>query len=546
MRFSRLHAEGFTCYRGRPLDIELPETGLVLVTGPNGSGKSSIVEAAAVAMWGRTIRNSPHWTAGERCVVSAAAHLSGQVIEVTRSQTEKASKSLQWRTTRGEEVGDWRSGATTTKAQAELESVVGSFEAWRRTSVFSSVDVDALTRATDGERKRLFEEILGVSRFDDALAKLRREIDAAKVADERMERDLRSSEALADEMRARLADLASPGEVEDSGAFFERRRLAEEEAEARAAFEEAQEEHEAAVEKRRDIGSKIATLTERKRSVDKRKDQLKSGTCPLCEQALGRRVVQDLEASTRGIDAERAVLAKQLGFIERVVFEARQVQAARSELLVEIRGAMAECSREIDATKRREREAEEAIAKRLGVEVKLAELEATIARTRATSDRAKLAELEAVEKVLGLKGARASLVAGVAEAIGESASGLVRAILPGSTIKARVTPKGDVSIELRGAGGGWGYDSASGGERRRVDVAILLALSEVAHAARGQEPGTLFLDEVFDSLDRAGVDGISEAIVEVARRRPVVLISHSADLVGSLRADAAGHLKLGG
>ena len=38
--------------------VALPDRGLVVLTGDNGAGKSSLIEAVAVALWGKTLRGT--------------------------------------------------------------------------------------------------------------------------------------------------------------------------------------------------------------------------------------------------------------------------------------------------------------------------------------------------------------------------------------------------------------------------------------------------------------------------------------------------------
>jgi len=74
---------------------------------------------------------------------------------------------------------------------------------------------------------------------------------------------------------------------------------------------------------------------------------------------------------------------------------------------------------------------------------------------------------------------------------------------------------------VHGIGGGHGYKATSQGERRRQDIALLLAFA-------GQ--GTLFFDEVFDSVDKEGIDAVAQVISELAAERCVVVITHNEDL----------------
>jgi DNA repair exonuclease SbcCD ATPase subunit len=76
------------------------------------------------------------------------------------------------------------------------------------------------------------------------------------------------------------------------------------------------------------------------------------------------------------------------------------------------------------------------------------------------------------------------------------------------------------------------------GERRRVDLALLLALGEVARAAAGVGRATLFFDEALDNLDALGVQGAVDAIAELAATHAVVVISHNPALLQGLRPTA--------
>lgn len=83
-----------------------------------------------------------------------------------------------------------------------------------------------------------------------------------------------------------------------------------------------------------------------------------------------------------------------------------------------------------------------------------------------------------------------------------------------------------LSVEVEYAEGGEGFDSASRGERTRVDVAVLFALRDVAARSGVAECAQLFLDEVMDGADAH----FSQAFIRMLRRRykghQVLLISH--------------------
>jgi DNA repair exonuclease SbcCD ATPase subunit len=93
--------------------------------------------------------------------------------------------------------------------------------------------------------------------------------------------------------------------------------------------------------------------------------------------------------------------------------------------------------------------------------------------------------------------------------------------------KAKGGVKDQISIDITGAGGGFGYRALSKGQKRRVDVALLIALAKISHAAHGLTNGTLFFDEVFDPLDDVGIKAVANALLELSKDRCVVVITHS-------------------
>jgi DNA repair exonuclease SbcCD ATPase subunit len=156
-------------------------------------------------------------------------------------------------------------------------------------------------------------------------------------------------------------------------------------------------------------------------------------------------------------------------------------------------------------------------------------------------------EHQAVEQILSTKGIRASLLAEVLTVIEEAANRWF-GFLPmedGVPLKLKLNPyteKGDsvtdaLSLEVEGAGAGLGYKAASAGERRRIDLALMLALQEVAEAAHGVKFGTVFIDEAFDALDADVVPEAVELLRDLAEDRCVILITHN-ELVAKHLGDA--------
>ena len=99
----------------------------------------------------------------------------------------------------------------------------------------------------------------------------------------------------------------------------------------------------------------------------------------------------------------------------------------------------------------------------------------------------------------------------------------------------------EISLKFDGAGNG-SYASLSGGLRVKADLASIFSLSEVESAVNDRELGTLFCDEVFDSLDDEGREMAIDAMREMSARRPIVVISHSDHIKDALNPDMWYHV----
>jgi len=90
----------------------------------------------------------------------------------------------------------------------------------------------------------------------------------------------------------------------------------------------------------------------------------------------------------------------------------------------------------------------------------------------------------------------------------------------------KVRERFGVDVKLRN--GAHLYNGTSGGERRRVNLAILLALRKLVASRTSKQFNLLICDEIFDALDTSGIDRAMEILMEEARKgAKVFLVTHS-------------------
>lgn len=95
--------------------------------------------------------------------------------------------------------------------------------------------------------------------------------------------------------------------------------------------------------------------------------------------------------------------------------------------------------------------------------------------------------------------------------------------------KMQVNDDGQIDIILWKDSYEMGYFNLSSGERKRMDVALLLALYEFISYINENIPKFLVLDEIFDSLDQIGRTSVMQALLDVQQRHHIdlFLISHT-------------------
>lgn len=84
------------------------------------------------------------------------------------------------------------------------------------------------------------------------------------------------------------------------------------------------------------------------------------------------------------------------------------------------------------------------------------------------------------------------------------------------------------NIAVTNKHGGDAYIGNSGGERKRIDLAITLALQDLV-ASRATKPlNIVFFDEIFDALDAVGVERVAELLQDVSgQKSSVFVVSHN-------------------
>ena len=151
-------------------------------------------------------------------------------------------------------------------------------------------------------------------------------------------------------------------------------------------------------------------------------------------------------------------------------------------------------------------------------------------------------ELEILEKVIDLysrKGVQSTVLDMVVPFLNKSANHYLGK-LSGGTLEVNFTTQiknksGELrdkfDVEVINERGGSSYGLSSQGEKRRIDVAVTLALQDLVMTNSNLETNIVFFDEVFEGLDDKGVEGVIEILREKSEIfESVFVITHNNSL----------------
>lgn len=518
-----IRANGFMKFEDYALD--LPERGAVLIEGANGQGKSSAIDMVCWALWGKTTRGKPPWPlndAGKVEIDTSVSVTAGGKHGVTRLAKKGRPKALSHRI-EGDEVTE---AGTVTKAQEALDPYIGSMSTWRRCHVFSVQDTDAFTRATDAERKRLIEALLGLDKFDAAYKQLSSKAKDLEAEERSLEAEINWEQGRLQEAKAALRELLHS--VSDVAPAVDVELLQRRLSKARKKLQASTKLVDALNADIRDYQKDIRTRRMELSQEEAREQLLSDGRCPTCHADID---ADALHAITGSVDDLAQSVAEEEYRLQEIIDEnlesleeARAIKEDCEDLIQDLPEKIADAR--VANTRREglEDQIQQKTAEIASLEDRMGELESTQAGVRLDLDTYATAA-----KVCSIKGVRASLLSKALAALEFTANTWVQEFSNGRmSLKLGVSEKGDkILLEVIGAGGGHGYEAVSTGEGQRINIALVLGLAQMAASASGQTPGPLWLDEVFKGIDTEGLDAIGGMINDIAANRCVVVISHN-------------------
>lgn len=478
----------------KSLTLEFKE-GLTLVYGPNGAGKSTaIVETVSWAVWGALVRQGaardPDLPPTQPTSVELVFEHNGVVYKVWR-QTNGKRTQFEW--SRVPEPPTHFE--TNTKAQAALEAEVGDHALWVATSVFSMDDAAMFSEAGDAARKKLLERLLGLGVLDVAAAEARNDAAAKQKQLVQIQRQLaqvRGATSVSEEAVSRLEALTPPSGPAPDWSGHDRQ------------IWELQTRHQ-------HLSRELQTAQFEADQARRQRTRTVNGRCYACNQEIPAALLNEqhehvVAAETAAREAEARLRPE----LDRVGQEMQHLQ-------LELQNLRAQASQHLALSK--------VAAELAGAEEQLAQL--VMQRLQLEQHESLVTDslevAQHVARILGPRGVRSAILQKSLSALTELANTYLSWLSPKITVEIRPVPgnDGQVTFDLVVTGaGGRAYGGASGGERRRINVALLLALSQLRRS------DFIVADDLFDAVDSAGAEAAVRLLADISTRTSVVVVTH--------------------
>ena len=583
--------------------INLDQPGVTLIEGSihgipgcdsNGAGKSFIFDGIAWALYGRCIR--PEYTGDDvvklkargGCEVSVELTRGHEPVLIRRYRNDPQYRNQVHLSVGGQDV----TRGTNAETQIAIERVIGmDYLTFCNTVAFGvREDVKSFFTATDTDRKKVLDMMLGLEVYGEAEKVARRRMKEAALElenrrskvgavliriEEKKETIQMLEQAREDDTASKLKEFKKTlksatvkhtewvGKVQKMEEKIEglREKLEAEESD----YFNAIKAHQAKlVEMEREevrIDNEVLAARIIVQGVEKRLTamvDLSGVECPTCHQTVTDKHVKGIN---KGAKAELAEAKKKfdaattaLSDYQTKLADARETQPERSARAIELEEEIAALDERLDtrcetrdkwksAARTAERlieEAEEAQGRSTDrvdkAKKELAEMEESIEEGRVVIEQQEeiVATLEFWVQAFGNQGLKSFLIEAEIPEVNRHATRYARRLLGEGAkvqLKATTTLKSGANREkltVEGVipGKTNKYPGASKGQKKRMDLSLLLAFRKLI-AGRVQQPfDQLFADEIFDGLDQSGVEVIGELLREEAASGPVALVTH--------------------
>jgi len=464
---------------------------LTLLCGPNGSGKSTIIAAVMWAIFG---------TKNGYTSIGSEVTVDGTSLRVFRTILHSGEKVT---------VGD--SAATNKRRASEsIEAVYGSSETWLRALYITGTNVGWFTSCTLTEKFKYLSRVAGTTEFDAQIAELtkrnrelQRQLVVEKETHRRHQQSLASSQH---NFESHQAGFACAG-----GVSLLAERNQSELTEVLGRIRDIRYKKERQEADLLELENSL-TLLEKKRA-DARANEL---SCTQCGRPFA-------SSEAKGISMEISSLTQAIAKAEQEIVKHSTTLALYEERVLRLSNEGSQDLQYSQAVSYYENLSYEHLTDIVSNKRSVERSEAAISLLNKESSAVNAA-------CAAVQGHRADTLVNFAKKVAETATAYMQKIGFNRAVEVNVKVEQellDITVTDPETSTSRPYEKHSSGQRRRIDICLLLAMAECA-AALGKlsAESPLVLDEALDTLDREGVQSFTALACEISKHRQVILVSH--------------------
>ena len=535
MKFQKLILENI--YSHKKTEFDLDNRGLSLIVGDNGAGKSSIIKSILFCLFNIGADSVVNKTIGENTCVT----LIGEGFTVRRYRKHKKHKNNLHFFIDDKPV----KASTNTELQQKMEKFIGlDYRSFLNVAAFSS-DMLMFCSATDVERKAIFERILqDLDVYNDYYQQTREEQQALKVSIDELKHNIEIEER-------EVSVVKKVVEVEKKrGLELEVRRqqeldeLREELSELKVKFDTCLKFRDKRLRIQRAVGQldgwldehpfDNATFFRTEQQLHDAQHKLTKGihqdNCSECNQPITEEHrtsekirLQELIAIITDVLIEFEIRKD----IRQKVTDKFNELNERSESLrykltkyEGLQGKIKEVRRKIEKVEG-EIDSSVEVIKHWASKIKQLSKKISSYTRKIKKQEEMLIYLDEVIVGFSKQGIPNVIIARALHHLEERANhyldilttGAIGVRLSGFSLTKKGGVRNKIGIEVISANEVTDFDNYSGGEQQRLNIALLLALRDVAEFNRGVRLNILLLDEVLDrSLDKVGAEAVLELL----------------------------------
>ena len=540
--FEKVRYKNFLATGNVSIELALNENASTLVIGKNGAGKSTMTEALCFALFGRALRNI------NKPALVNSTNQKDTVVELwfTIDQTKYRIKRGMKPTVFQIYVDDVLLPAPAALAdyQTLLETTILkiNYKSFMQIVVLGSASFVPFMRLTPASRRDIIEDLLDIEIFSamsgltkDEIAEVKSTGDQLTMQRVLLEEQLRMAETFASQLDGERDEKLTALRAAMDTTQTQIDTLREQQSEwttAREAYTEVSAQHRAATEKHSGYTTTHRAIATQEKKLEKERVFFTThDECPTCEQSITDKFKQ----------ARFQVLAEKEAAAQKALIQCQSLVEKYAALVdthqlgldadAELQRQIALVSGQVPNHTQRLRELEEErqatlVPPAAPVDVDAIQAEQQEILEQHTVVAARRSVLDTAMTLLKDSGIKARVIKHYLPIINKHINYYLTAM--DFPIHFTLNEEFKETIQSRHRDD-FSYESFSEGEKKRIDLALLLTWRSIARLKNSASCNVLVLDEVFDSsLDINGTEEFLKIIHELEHAN-VFVISHKTD-----------------